>query len=114
MPKQEKKPLVLDVNQLETISKLAAVNYSPEKIAKFLGVNREAFMTVWYDSDSEVRNQYDSGQMIAQFEINDKLRLNAEAGNITAAQIFQKEAERMNVENIKQQVIFGGNEIEEN
>lgn len=106
-------PLNLDEQQLEVVRNLAACNYSPENIAKYLSVDRVSFMYEWYDSDSDIRSEYDSGQMVAQFQINDKLRVQAESGNITAAQIFFKEAEARRIENIKQQTLFGGNEIED-
>jgi hypothetical protein len=114
MPRQKKTdPLHLTDEELETVRNLAACNYGPERIAKYLSVDRMAFMNEWYDKDSDIRSEYDSGQMVAEFQINDKLRVQAEGGNITAAQIFQKSAEAIRIENIKQQTLFGGNEIED-
>ncbi|MFP9114302.1 hypothetical protein ACLI1A_10175 [Flavobacterium sp. RHBU_3] len=104
-------PLVLDEEQYETIQQLAATNYSPERIALFLGINKQAFMHEWYDKDSQVRYRYDKGALESEFIINQKQLENAQAGNITAAQVFLKEAERIRIENVKKQILFGGFEI---
>ena len=89
------------------IHDLAGCNYSPEKIAVYLEVDKKAFMRLWYDKDSEVRKHYDRGILIAEFNINNKQKELAEKGNITAAQIFLKQAEKNEVNNIRNQCLFG-------
>ena len=89
------------------IHDLAGCNYSPEKIAVYLEVDKKAFMRLWYDKNSEVRKNYDRGQLIAEFNINNKQKELAEKGNITAAQIFLKEAEKNEVNNIRNRILFG-------
>ena len=100
-------PLRLSDEQITAVEDLAAVNYSPEKIALYLDVSKEAFLSYYYDPLSDIRQAYDKGQLQAEFMINQKQLELAKSGNITAAQIFLKESERVRVDNIRKQVLFG-------
>lgn len=93
--------------EMTSIHDLAACNYSPEKIALYLDVDKKAFMRLWYDPKSEVRKAYERGKLVSEFVINNKQKELAEKGNITAAQIFLKEAEKNNINNIRNRILFG-------
>jgi len=101
-------PIALSDEQLATIEDLAGVNYAPERVALYLDINKDLFMQHWYDHDSEIRIAYDRGQLQAEFMVNQKQQELAKSGNITAAQIFLKESEKIKTENIRNQVLFGG------
>jgi len=90
-----------------TIEDMAACNYAPEKIALNLQVDKKAFLRLWYDKDSEVRVRYETGKLKAEFDINNKQKALAMSGNITATQIFLKEAEKNEVNNIRNRILFG-------
>jgi hypothetical protein len=106
---QKMKHLELTFSEEEytDIHNLAGCNYSPEKIALYLDVDKKAFWDVWYQKESEVRKAYERGKLVAEFSINNKQKEMAEAGNITAAQIFLKEAERTETNNIRNRILFG-------
>ncbi|MES2487129.1 MAG: hypothetical protein V4581_14425 [Bacteroidota bacterium] len=106
MPKQLP-AVILSDEQLEAVADLAATNYSPEKIALYLQVDKAGFMQQWFDRCSLIREAYDGGQLKAEFEINQKQLELARAGNITAAQIFLKESAAIKIENLKKQCLFG-------
>jgi hypothetical protein len=93
--------------EFTSIEDLAGCNYSPEKIALYLQVDKKAFMQLWYDKESTVRVAYERGKLVSEFNINNKQKELANTGNITAAQIFLKEAERTEVNNIRNQCLFG-------
>jgi hypothetical protein len=93
--------------EFTSIEDLAACNYSPEKIALYLQVDKKAFMRLWYDKESTVRVAYERGKLVSEFNINNKQKELANAGNITAAQIFLKEAEKNEVNNIRNRILFG-------
>lgn len=93
--------------EFTTIEDLAACNYSPEKIALNLQVDKRAFLTKWAQKDSAIRQAYERGKMASEFTIINKQNELAKSGNITAAQVFLKEAERNDVNNIRNQVLFG-------
>lgn len=93
--------------EITSIHDLAGCNYSPEKIALYLDVDKKAFLQLWYQKESEVRMAYERGKLVSEFSINNKQKELAEAGNITAAQIFLKEAEKNEVNNIRNRILFG-------
>jgi hypothetical protein len=93
--------------EFTSIEDLAGCNYSPEKIALYLQVDKQAFMQLWYDKESTVRVAYERGKLVSEFNINNKQKELANAGNITAAQIFLKEAEKNEVNNIRNRILFG-------
>lgn len=99
--------LKLSDEELDSVAQLAAANYSPEKIALYLDQDKEAFMAEWYKPESQLRINYNRGQLLAEFNINNKQRELAESGNITAAQIFLKESEKVKTENLRNQCLFG-------
>lgn len=93
--------------EMTAVHDLAGCNYSPEKIALFLDVDKKAFLQLWSNKESEVRLAYERGKLIAEFNINNKQKELAEKGNITAAQIFLKESEKNEVNNIRNRILFG-------
>ena len=99
--------MVLAQEEYGIIEDLAATNYGPDQIAMYLSLDKKEFRAEWENPDSKIRHHYDKGQLTADFEINQKLLDNAKSGNITAAQIFEKNRERVTVENLKQQIYFG-------
>lgn len=97
----------LSQEELDEIEIMAACNYAPEKIALKLDVDKAEFMKAWFKKDSAVRYHYDRGQLVADFDINQKQLENAKSGNITAAQIYYKNAQAQKVENLKKQIFYG-------
>ena len=93
--------------EMTAIHDLAGCNYSPEKIALYLDVDKKAFLQLWSNKESEVRLAYERGKLVAEFNINNKQKELAEKGNITAAQIFLKESEKNEVNNIRNRILFG-------
>lgn len=91
---------------LQTIEDLAGVGYSPEKIAKYLSVEKEVFLKVWYVVGSYVREAYDRGRLKSEFLVLSQQKELAAGGNITAAQMFLKEKEKQEIENIRRQCLF--------
>lgn len=93
--------------ELTTIEDLSGNNYSPERIALYLDVDQKDFLRLWYQKESEVRQRYNRGQLVSEFLVNQKQHELAKAGNITAAQIFLKEAEKNEVRNLRNKILFG-------
>lgn len=90
-----------------SIHDLAGCNYSPERIALYLDVDKKAFLDLWYQKDSLVRQAYERGKLVSDFSISNKQKKLAEAGNITAAQIFIGLRETIEIERIRDQILYG-------
>lgn len=93
--------------ELTSVHDLAGCNYSPEKIALYLDVDKKAFLQLWYQKESEVRQAYERGKLVADFNISNKQKELAEKGNITAAQIFIGLRKDTEVETIRNRILFG-------
>jgi len=98
----------LSQEELEELEDYAACNYRPQQIAKVMGYDKSAFMQAWLDKANLVRHHYDKGRLEADFMINQKALETAKAGNLTAMQIWQKNKDAVHVENLKEQILFGG------
>lgn len=100
-----------DMTLEEIIEHLAGCNYGPRTIAKYLELDETKFMRQWNDKRSKTRFHYDKGQLSAEFDINKKNLQNAKSGNITAAQIYFKQADVTKIENLKAKLFDGFDEI---
>jgi hypothetical protein len=98
--------IFISEEDLATIQNMAACNYGPSEIALQLGVKKKSFLALFHEQESEVRQAYDSGKLSTTFAIMGKQKELAEGGNITAAQIFLKESERIEFENWKRKIFF--------
>ena len=100
-------PIKFSDEEITQIMDLAACNYSPEKVAIQMGIDKKQFVQLYTTPGSDVREAYEAGKLKATFNIMNKQKELAESGNITAAQIFLKESERIAVENCRNQCLFG-------
>lgn len=99
--------LKLSDEELDSVHRLASCNFSPEKIALYLDQDKKNFLSEWYNPESQLRIFYNRGMMEREFNLIDKQGELGESGNITAAQIFLKESERVKIENLRNQCLFG-------
>lgn len=100
-------PIHISDENLETVFNMAACNYAPSDIALQLNVDKKSFLVLFNNKESDVRQSYDAGKLSTTFAIMSKQKELAEGGNITAAQIFLKESEKIEFENLKKLVYFG-------
>lgn len=87
------------------IMDMAACNFTPSSIAKALDYSHKDFLLKWMDKRSAVREAYDAGKLLADFQVINKQRELAESGNITAAQIFLKETKEREIANIRDKIL---------
>lgn len=102
--------MIFTSEELEQVEQMAGVNFSPEKIADFFNEDRKQFMSIWYDKTSDLRQSYDRGKLRVEFELKNKQVDNARGGNITAYQTWEKSKNQQALEDLKQQIFFGGYE----
>jgi len=100
-------PIHISDEDLETVFNMAACNYAPSDIALHLGVDKKLFLALYNNKESDVCQSYNAGKLSTNLAIMSKQKELAEGGNITAAQIFLRESERIEVENIKNRLLFG-------
>lgn len=74
----------------QTVERLAAVNYSFDEMAIYVGMKKSTFRKEATTEDSVIWTAIQRGKLKVKFDIDDKLSQNASSGNITAAQIWKK------------------------
>lgn len=96
---------MLTDSQYEELEKLAAINYSPEKMALYFGVDKDRFIAEFNDKESKVFYHYEVGLTRAH-AVGDMANFeNAKGGNVTAYQAWKKEAHFNQVENAKRRAL---------
>lgn len=95
-------------DQYESISDMAACNFSAKQMALVLEVNQELFKKMLNTEDSSVWEAYHRGILSAQLEVDKYLLDNAKTGNFTAAQEYKKSSRARAFENIKNNILNGG------
>lgn len=103
-------PLSPTEEQIELIEQLAACNYVPSEIAVYFNVNKKEFLEVYRNPDSVLHQAYLRGRLKTKFAVVDKQRELAETGNLTAAQLYLKETKEIDIENLRNKVLFQGDE----
>ncbi len=98
---------ITELSYLETITRLAAVNYSYDEMAIYLDVSRSQFREKATTRDTDEWLAINRGRLQSQFEIDDKLNQNARTGNITAAQTAEKRRKIKEFQNLKS-LVYGG------
>lgn len=100
-------PIKFSDEEITQIMDLAACNYSPEKVAIQMGIDKKQFIQLYTTPGSDVREAYEAGKLKATFNIMNKQKELAESGNITAAQIFLKESKEIENACIRDQILYG-------
>lgn len=95
-------------DQIETIEKLAAVNYTIKKIAIFLDVNPSELLHEFDDPDSQFRHHYDRGRLLSQAKIDMALLSSAEGQSLSAIQQLEKTRANRHFEN-QRDILINGN-----
>ena len=92
--------------QYKEVEELAGINYSVKNIAMYLGVDAALLQKEFDFPDSKLKYHYNRGRLIAQAIIEKKNKKNAEEGNTTAVQIFNKNTKETRLNQLKNE-LFG-------
>lgn len=99
-------PLMLSDEEFETIAGLSALNYTLAQMAVYLEKDYAHFLKAYNSENSKVQFFITKGKLESRYLVNSKLLLNAQAGNITAAQELKKITDANDVEQIKRKILF--------
>ena len=98
--------LKLSDEELDALAGLSALNYSFQQMAIYLDKDFLEFEKARKQKNSAIQFHITKGKLESQFLINEKLKLNAEAGNITATQEYVKAVTRIENEEIKRKILY--------
>ena len=98
--------LKLSDEELETIADLAALDYTRAEMAMYLEIDYKQFVKAASVENSAIQFYIDRGKLKSKFNVQQKLLANAENGNITAAQEYNKFLNAQEVEAVKKRILF--------
>lgn len=98
----------LHPTELEELEGLAANNFTLREMAAFFLVDYKGFKAAFEMPDSIIKRHYDKGKLQSKSITEDAMRKNAEGGNITAYQIFEKKREATELEELKESILYQG------
>jgi hypothetical protein len=93
--------------QIDSIEKLAGLNYTFKHIAMYLDVPLKDILDDYGDKESKFRYHYDRGKLLSQADIDQGALDSAKGGNITAMQQFERIRRARHFENIRDLLIYG-------
>ena len=74
---------------------------------RYLNLPLQLFIQEAKTKDSDIWDAIQRGALQADFEIQEKLLQNAKTGNITAAQVYEKNKAQKETENLKARIFYG-------
>ncbi len=100
-------PARFDHIDLDEFKALAAVGYTPEKIAMYFEIPVQEFLSYFMEEDSELKLLYDTGMLQGQAKEGIVAMNAAIGGNATQAQRLDKIRKALNFEEQKRRIIYG-------
>lgn len=100
-------PDFFPLNKVEELEKLAAVGYTPEKVAMYFGINEEEFMMEFIRQGSRVRYHYDRGILVNEAKEAIEMQTGANEGNVTQSQRLDKRRYQLRFEQLKERICYG-------
>jgi len=99
--------MIFTQEQIDSIEKLAGLNYTFKQIAMYLDVPFKDLLDEYEDKESEFRYRYDRGKLLSQADVDQGTLDSAKGGNVTAIQQFEKTKQTRHFENIRDLLIYG-------
>lgn len=100
-------PYWFPLTEVENLESIAAIGYTPEKVAMYLGVDRELFLHEFYREDSRIRFHYERGILVNEANEAIATQRAANEGNATQAQRLDKKRFQVMFQQLKERIIYG-------
>ena len=99
----------MDQSTLIKIRNYGALKYAPERICKMLGLfgdDAQSFLVEFQDEGTQIRQYYDHGVAIGDYNIDAELAKQSEKGDILSIIELNNRQERTKISSLKKQ-LFG-------
>jgi len=100
-------PYWFPLNEVENLEYIAAVGYTPEKVAMYFGIDKETFLQEFYREDSRIRFHYERGILVNEANETIATQKAANEGNATQAQRLDKRRFQIRFQELKERIIYG-------
>lgn len=95
------------LDKVDELEKIAAIGYSPDKIAMYFGVDKDDFLHEYYNPESRIRYHIDRGILVNEADEAIATQTAANAGNATQAQRLDKKRYQVMFQQLKERIIYG-------
>jgi hypothetical protein len=95
------------LDKVEELESIAAIGYTPDKIAMYFDVPKELFLQEFYRPDSRIRYHYERGILVNEANEAIATQNAANAGNATQAQRLDKRRFQIEFQQLKERIIYG-------
>lgn len=95
------------LDKVDELEKLAAVGYTPGKVAVYFGVREEIFMQEWMKENSPIRYHFERGILVNEAQEAIAMQTAANAGNTTQGQRLDKRRFEISFNNMKERICYG-------
>lgn len=97
---------LVDLSLEEEVEIMAGCNWAPSDMATYLGFEKKAFLSQYNTPGTRIWEAARRGKLKTDMTISFRQKTLAEAGNITAVQIFEKMKEQKETEALRNKVWF--------
>jgi hypothetical protein len=95
------------LEKVEELESIAAIGYTPDKIAMYFGVNKDLFITEIMRPDSRIKYHIDRGILVNEADEAIATQNAANTGNATQAQRLDKKRFQLMFQQLKERIIYG-------
>jgi hypothetical protein len=95
------------IDKIEELENIAAIGYTPDKIALYFGVDEDLFMQEFNNPESKIRYHYDRGILVNEADEAIATQRAANDGNATQAQRLDKKRFQVMFQQLKERIIYG-------
>lgn len=106
-PVNSELPSWLSADKVDELEKLAAIGYTPEKVAMYFNIPKKQFLFEFERPDSILKYHYNRGILINEAIEAIATQNAANQGNTTQAQRLDKRRYQVQFENLKERIIYG-------
>jgi len=95
------------LEKVEELEEIAAIGYTPDKIALYFGVPVQLFLDELENENSQIRYHYERGILVNEASETIEMIRGAKEGNATQAQRLDKKRYQVEFQQLKEKIIYG-------
>ena len=100
-------PYWFPLNQVEELENMAAIGYTPEKIAMYFDIDMEDFLQEFNRPGSRIRYHIERGILVNEAKEVIATQKAANEGNATQAQRLDRRRYQLMYQQLKERIIYG-------
>jgi len=95
------------LDKVDDLEKIAAIGYTPDKVAMYFDIPKALFLDEFYRAGSKLKYHYDRGILVNEADEAIATQEAANSGNATQAQRLDKKRYQVMFQQLKEKIIYG-------